>query len=198
MYQSECAPKSIRGAIVGAYQWMITSESSALDCDGGHFAVRTKLMNLLLPQSVSSSLPSSSTPRRTATTRVRGPSPSVSSSPGPSSSPAVSLASRNRPVTSSPPARTRLRSAPSPVSCSLRPTRTLSLSSTPRLPRRCTTSGRSAPPATSTASARPTATVSVPSPESPSRLCSSSPVSTLSSVSRTSFPQASAYCNEIS
>ncbi|POY74762.1 hypothetical protein BMF94_2238 [Rhodotorula taiwanensis] len=24
MYQSECAPKSIRGAIVGAYQWMIT------------------------------------------------------------------------------------------------------------------------------------------------------------------------------
>lgn len=29
MYQSECAPKSIRGAIVGAYQWMITSESPA-------------------------------------------------------------------------------------------------------------------------------------------------------------------------
>lgn len=24
MYQSECAPKHIRGAIVAAYQWMIT------------------------------------------------------------------------------------------------------------------------------------------------------------------------------
>jgi len=30
MYQSECAPKSIRGAIVGAYQWMITVRPSCL------------------------------------------------------------------------------------------------------------------------------------------------------------------------
>lgn len=46
MYQSECAPKSIRGAIVGAYQWMITSKSLATD----FFTVTLSLSGMKLIQ----------------------------------------------------------------------------------------------------------------------------------------------------
>ena len=79
MYQSECAPKAIRGAIVGAYQWMITVRPT-LSSHGSRDAARGA--DELSPprrRSVSSSLPSSSTRPRLATTSARTPSPSASS-----------------------------------------------------------------------------------------------------------------------